>query len=109
MLLGTANRGFPKPETGGRVVMQLNSNRAMNQKFITDLRPALRALYASQLHRSATWNDESDHAFINNHLIERSFAGLALRLSGELIDVGCGRQPYRAYFRYAPRKSLAQF
>jgi SAM-dependent methyltransferase len=75
----------------------------MNQKFITDLRLTLRALYASQLHRSATWNDESDHAFINNHLIERSIAGLAPRLSGELIDVGCGRQPYRAYFRHATR------
>jgi SAM-dependent methyltransferase len=73
----------------------------MNEQRIADLRPSLGALYASQLHNPASWGDTSDHAFINNHLIERSIAGLAPRLKGELIDVGCGRQPYKSYYSHA--------
>ncbi|MGD0251704.1 MAG: class I SAM-dependent methyltransferase [Verrucomicrobiota bacterium] len=81
----------------------------MNEKWIADLRPVLRALYASQLRHPASWNDKSDHAYINNHLIERSIAGLAPRLRGEIIDVGCGQQPYRAYFAHTTRIVACDF
>ncbi len=73
----------------------------MNPAFPTNLRPSLQALYASRLHYPASWNDRSDPGFIAIHLIERSIAGLAPQLRGELIDVGCGQQPYRTYFAHA--------
>jgi SAM-dependent methyltransferase len=81
----------------------------MTQNFSSDLRPALRALYASRLHNPPTWPDKSDHAYINNHLIERSIAGLAPRLQGELIDVGCGGQPYKNYYPHATRVVACDF
>lgn len=81
----------------------------MIQMINADLHPALHAVYASPLRKPATWNDESDAAFINNHLIERGIAGLASRLSGDLIDVGCGKQPYRAYFAHATRIVACDF
>ena len=81
----------------------------MNQTNATNLPSALRALYASQLRSPPTWHDSSDGAFINNHLIECSVAGLAPRLSGELIDVGCGRQPYRAYLGHVARIVACDF
>jgi SAM-dependent methyltransferase len=81
----------------------------MNSTEPTDLRPALRALHASQLRNPASWNDPSDHAFITTHLIERGIAGLAPRLKGEMLDVGCGRQPYRAYFGHLKRIVACDF
>jgi SAM-dependent methyltransferase len=75
----------------------------MNQAPPSDLRSALSALYASQLRNPPSWNDRSGAAFIAVHLIERSIAGLAPRLQGELIDVGCGQQPYRAYLAHVTR------
>jgi SAM-dependent methyltransferase len=64
-----------------------------------DFRPALRALYAAPPAAQA-WTDAADRGFICTHLIERSIAALAPRLSGRMIDVGCGRQPYRPYFAH---------
>ena len=68
-----------------------------------ELRVALRALYKSPVRTPAAWSDDSDHAYIGVHLIERSIAQLAPDLQGELIDVGCGTQPYRAYYAHATR------
>ena len=81
----------------------------MNQASPNDLRPALQTLYSSRLRQPASWNDRSDHDFIAIHLVERSIAGLAPRLRGELIDVGCGQQPYRAYFAHATRIVACDF
>jgi SAM-dependent methyltransferase len=62
-----------------------------------ELRESLRKLYASPAAARA-WRDQADHGFISTTLIERSIAALAPRLSGRMIDVGCGQQPYRGYF-----------
>jgi SAM-dependent methyltransferase len=67
------------------------------------LKAALRSVYASSPCLSAARIDRSDPAYIAIHLIERSIAGLAGRVQGELIDVGCGEQPYRCYFSHAKR------
>lgn len=58
---------------------------------------ALRSFYAGRFAPQA-WTDSADRAYIGIHLIERSIAALAPRLGGRMIDVGCGRQPYRGYF-----------
>ena len=81
----------------------------MDQIELNRLKLALRALYASQTRQPASWTDKSDTAYIRGQLIERSIAGLAPRLSGELIDVGCGEQPYRAYFAHASRIVACDF
>ncbi len=73
----------------------------MNERPRSDLHTALHRLYLSRLRKPRAWEDDSDGAFIATHLIERSIAGLAPRLGGELIDVGCGQQPYRGYFSHA--------
>jgi len=65
------------------------------------MRAAMRLLYADHSFIPRAWTDSSDPAFPCIHLIERSIACLAPRLSGDLLDVGCGRQPYRAYFKNA--------
>ncbi|MEQ1861086.1 MAG: class I SAM-dependent methyltransferase [Chthoniobacteraceae bacterium] len=69
----------------------------------TELTAALRALYADTAFAPRSWTDRADAAFIAIHLIERSIAALAPRLSGEVLDAGCGRQPYRDYFPHAAR------
>jgi SAM-dependent methyltransferase len=66
-------------------------------------RAALGQLYSDKAFVPRSWTDGSDHAFIGIHLIERSIAGHAPRLGGELIDVGCGTQPYRSYFAHMKR------
>ncbi|MEI7958299.1 MAG: class I SAM-dependent methyltransferase [Verrucomicrobiota bacterium] len=81
----------------------------MEIQSTTDFRPVLRGLYESQLLRPAAWSDESDHAFIGNYLIERSIAQLAQTVQGELIDVGCGAQPYRKYYAHATRITACDF
>lgn len=73
------------------------------------LHRALKSIYASTVHNPPTWSDPSDAAFITIHLIERSIAGLAPKLSGEFIDVGCGRQPYRNYYSHATRLVTCDF
>ena len=55
------------------------------------------------------WTDSSDHGFICITLIERSIALLAKNLSGELLDVGCGEQPYAGYFTHVARKRACDF
>lgn len=82
---------------------------AMEPQAAAELRASLRAVYASQPREPAVWDDASDVAFINIHLIECSIAGLSPRLGGELIDVGCGRQPYRSYFAHTRRIVACDF
>lgn len=63
-----------------------------------DLQPALRSVYASHMQDPPCYSDKSDVGYLGVHLIERSIAGLAPRLKGDLIDVGCGTQPYKNYY-----------
>jgi SAM-dependent methyltransferase len=62
---------------------------------------SLQDLYSDRSFVEKSWTDVADHAFIAIHLIERSVALLAPRLTGPLIDVGCGRQPYATYYNHA--------
>ncbi len=75
----------------------------------TDLRIALRELHGDHSFAPITWRDASDPAFIGISLIERSLALLAPRLTGELLDVGCGRQPYAGYFNHVTRSRACDF
>lgn len=70
---------------------------------------SLRALYGKRDFTPRSFVDAADHGFIGIHLVERSIAALAPRLSGELIDVGCGEQPYRAYFQHMRRIVACDF
>jgi len=47
------------------------------------------------------WTDPADYAFVTNHLVEAAVRRFAHELHGRIIDVGCGRQPYRGYFSHA--------
>jgi SAM-dependent methyltransferase len=42
-------------------------------------------------------------------MIERSIALLARELNGDFLDVGCGTQPYLAYFTHIPKKTACDF
>ena len=70
---------------------------------------ALRDLYSNRVFRPRAWKDSTDHAYIDIHLIERSIALLSEELTGELLDVGCGRQPYAEYFGHVARKRACDF
>jgi SAM-dependent methyltransferase len=74
-----------------------------------DLKTGLRELYAAHNFVPRAWTDSSDAAFIAITLIERSIALLAPELRGELLDVGCGRQPYASYFSHVTRKRTCDF
>jgi SAM-dependent methyltransferase len=65
---------------------------------MTNIKDSLRSLYANRSFKSTALPDTADVAFINAHLIERSISLLAGELTGDLLDVGCGKQPYRSYF-----------
>src|ERR1700685_729035 len=73
------------------------------------LQLALRDLYSNRAFRPRVWKDSADHAYIDILLIERSIALLAENLTGELLDVGCGRQPYASYFGHVARKRACDF
>ncbi|MGH7940772.1 MAG: class I SAM-dependent methyltransferase, partial [Limisphaerales bacterium] len=81
----------------------------MSSAAPADLRSALRSLYANQVRQPASWPDNSEAGYIGVHLIERSIAGLAPALKGELIDVGCGTQPYKSYYAHATRVVACDF
>lgn len=70
--------------------------------------PALRELYAQRFEPRA-WQDSSDQAFIGISLIERSIALCAPELVGDLLDVGCGQQPYVSYFTRLTSKRACDF
>ena len=73
------------------------------------LRAALQELYADRGFRPRAWTDTSDHGYLGIVGIERSIALLAGRLTGELLDVGCGRQPYASYLSHVARKQTCDF
>jgi SAM-dependent methyltransferase len=75
----------------------------------TDNAAALRELYADRAFRPRALTDPANHTFINNTLIERSIALFAPQLNGELLDVGCGEQPYAGYFGHVKRKRACDF
>jgi SAM-dependent methyltransferase len=74
-----------------------------------DLRRGLRQIYAEKLKQPPAWNDNSDGSYLGVHLIERSISALAPQLKGEMIDVGCGQQPYRDYFKHTKRIVACDF
>ena len=69
----------------------------------------LRALYQQADFTPPIWTDPSDVGYLCVTLIERSIALLSKELNGELLDVGCGRQPYESYFRHVARKQACDF
>src|SRR5262245_14866694 len=74
-----------------------------------DPRESLRDLYADHSFHPRVWLDPADAAYPGILLIERSIARLAPELTGELLDVGCGRQPYAHYFSHVTRKRTCDF
>lgn len=69
----------------------------------------LRAIYHNPDFSPRAWKDTSDLAYLGITLIERSIALLAPELTGELLDVGCGQQPYASYFQHVKRKRTCDF
>jgi SAM-dependent methyltransferase len=74
-----------------------------------DLQIELRAIYRQSAFEPTAWLDPADPAYIGIHLIERSVAFLAPQISGDLIDVGCGQQPYRKHFSHVRRKIACDY
>lgn len=74
------------------------------QKGLFDINTSFRVLYADKNFKPISFTDESDRGFISVHLIERSISLLANKLAGEMLDVGCGRQPYLPYFNHIENK-----
>lgn len=89
--------------------------RAKSRHLLMEIIPAsktkkdLRELYQGQEFTPRAWTDASDHGFICVHMIERSIALLARNLEGDLIDVGCGQQPYATYLTHTKRKWACDF
>jgi SAM-dependent methyltransferase len=69
----------------------------------------VRELYQDDSFAGRAWRDRADPAYLCIHLIERSIALLAPGLQGELLDVGCGRQPYVSYFNHVARKRACDY
>lgn len=76
---------------------------------MTDIQTSFRNLYADQSFRPRAFTDEADIAFVTVHLIERSIALLAPNLAGDMLDVGCGNQPYLSYFNHVTSKQACDF
>jgi SAM-dependent methyltransferase len=81
----------------------------MSIRLFGHLEPGLRTIYKTEPMQPSAWEDKADAAFNTNHLLERSIAALSPRLTGDLIDVGCGSQPYRRYFDHAKRIVACDF
>jgi SAM-dependent methyltransferase len=83
----------------------------MNEKtpLTNTLRLALRELYSDREFRPSVWKDPADHSYVGIVLIERSISLLAKNLTGDFLDVGCGRQPYAGYFGHIARKRACDF
>jgi len=61
-------------------------------------RRVLRELYETPLLQPHSFSDEADYSYLNNHLLEHSIALLASEITGVVLEVGCGKQPYKRYF-----------
>ncbi len=90
-------------------MMSANTATTVNETAPWDKAAELRALYGNPDFQPRSWTDWSDHAFLDISLIERSIALLAPQLTGELLDVGCGQQPYVDYFKHVTRKRACDF
>jgi SAM-dependent methyltransferase len=73
------------------------------------LEGALQRLHADRDFQPRAFPDSSDHGFMTVHLIERSISLLAPELTGDLLDVGCGKQPYRSYFGHVKSHKACDF
>lgn len=69
----------------------------------------LRALYGERGFAPRAYTDMCYPSFIGITLIERSICLLSRELTGELLDVGCGSQPYASYFTHVTRKRACDF
>jgi SAM-dependent methyltransferase len=69
----------------------------------------LKQVYALKGFVPRAFPDVSDHAFLSITHIERSVALLAPEFDGEVLDVGCGRRPYRSYFQHVKRMRGCDF
>ena len=88
----------------------MNTTKQNMESRLGDALPSsLRDLYADRAFRPAVWLDQSDHAYIDIILIERSVSLLAKQLVGDLLDVGCGRQPYANYFGHVRTKKACDY
>src|SRR6185312_6382043 len=84
------------------------NDAASNEAAIPTKSAELRSLYGIPFQPRA-WKDASHPAFLCITSIERSIAMLAPELTGELLDVGCGEQPYAEYFPHITRKRACDF
>jgi SAM-dependent methyltransferase len=77
--------------------------REIDDHLMSDglLRKELTELYRYISFFPKAWTDRADYAFVTNHLVETAIRRFAHELHGRMIDVGCGSQPYRAYFSHA--------
>lgn len=71
------------------------------------IQDSLKRLYEGDF-KPTSW-ESADFRFITVHLIERSVALLSQELSGELLDVGCGTQPYNLYFKHVTKKTNCDY
>jgi SAM-dependent methyltransferase len=69
----------------------------------------LQQLYSRAPLSRPHWADSSDFAYINSMLLELSISLLAVHLHGDVIDVGCGTQPYRQYLTEARTVTACDF
>ena len=75
----------------------------------TTIKGELQLLHADRNFQPKAFTDSSDYGFITVHLIERSISLLAPELTGDLLDVGCGKQPYRSYFNHVTSHQACDF
>lgn len=80
-----------------------------SQANATSARDGMRRLHAFEPFKPQSFPDTSDSGFIATNLIERSIAMLSLEIQGEMLDVGCGNQPYRRYFSHTTRIQACDF
>jgi len=69
----------------------------------------MRRLYENRGFKPRAFTDRSDTGFVAVHLIERSIATLAIEMTGDILDVGCGQQPYRSYFRHTTNQKACDY
>ena len=70
---------------------------------------SLKELYKLNKFRPQSFKDVGDFGFITVNLIERSIVMLSDELSGLLLDVGCGEQPYLCYFNHLENKLACDY
>lgn len=73
------------------------------------IRRGFSRLHGDRSFVARAFTDPGDTGHIAVHLLERSIALLSGELRGELLDVGCGLQPYRAYFTSATKHMACDF